>query len=126
MSTVEGQRKSPEVRLTPMAMLVFEDPLPLPAPYAERFATSRPKLAPGGGHLDERKTPGVQAMVERVPADACGYLAAICYSSGQATALASHISRDGYGRGVQVAHGPIPNANKRGMNREHAVLLRKS
>ena len=64
-------------------------------------------------------------MVERVPGDSGWYLAAICYSQGQATALASHIARGGYGRNVQVAHGPIPNANKRGMGREHAVLLKR-
>jgi len=64
-------------------------------------------------------------MVERVPGDSGWHLAAICYSQGQATALASHIARGGYGRNVQVAHGPIPNANKRGMGREHAVLLKR-
>lgn len=64
-------------------------------------------------------------MVERVPVDGHWYLTAICYSSGEASGMASHISRGGYGRKVQVAHGPIPNANKRGMGREHVVLLRK-
>jgi hypothetical protein len=47
------------------------------------------------------------------------------YSHGQATSLASHIGRGGYGKGVQVASGPIPNKNKRGSGREHAVLLKK-
>jgi hypothetical protein len=120
----EPQRKSPEVRLTPFAMLVFDDPLPLPDEYAERFKTSRPKEQ-GAGRLAGRETPLAGAMVERVPSDGRWYLAAICYSPGQATSVASHVSRGGYGRNVQVAHGLIPNAHKGGMGREHAVLLKR-
>jgi hypothetical protein len=51
---------------------------------------------------------------------------AICYSHGEATALSSHISRGGYGGGVEIACGRIPNKNKRGSGREHAVLLRRT
>jgi hypothetical protein len=118
-----NQRKSPEIRLTPFQTLVFDEPLPLPDTYAERFKTSRPKAE--GGRLAGRETPLVGAMVERVPSDGRWYLSAICYSPGQATALSSHITRGGYGRNVQMAHGLIPNANKRGMGREHAVLLKR-
>jgi hypothetical protein len=40
-------------------------------------------------------------------------------------ALASHISRGGYVRNIQVAHGLIANGNKHGLGREHAVLLNR-
>jgi hypothetical protein len=126
MSDTATKRRSPEVRSAPMAMLVFDEPLPLPDAYAERFALARPRMSQGEGRLPERKTPLAEAMVERVPADGRWYLSAICYSPGQATALSSHISRGGYGRNVQVAQGPIPNANRRGMKREHAVLLKRT
>jgi hypothetical protein len=126
MSETDTKRRSPEVRSAPMAMLVFDEPLPLPDAYAERFTVSRPRMAEGEGRLAERTTPLAGAIVERVPRDGGWYLSAICYSAGQATALASHISRGGYGQGVQVAQGPVPNANRRGMKREHAVLLKKT
>jgi hypothetical protein len=124
MSETEIRRKSPETRRTPLGQLVFDEPVPLPDAYAERFQTSRPKEQ-GAGRLAGRETPLAGGMGERVPSDGSWYLAAICYSQGQATSLASHISRGGYGRNVQVAHGLIPNANKRGMGREHAVLLKR-
>jgi hypothetical protein len=109
-----------------MGQLVFDEPLPLPDGYAEQFRHASTRMAEGEGRLEERATPLAKAMVERVPADGKWYLAAIAYSAGQATAHASHISRGGYGRDVQVRHGLIPNANERGMRREHGVLLRKT
>lgn len=77
------------------------------------------------GRIEERKTPLAQAMVEGVPSDGSWYLAAICYSSGEATALSSHISRGAYAVGVQTAIGLMQNKNKRGSGREHAVLLKR-
>ena len=125
MSATETKRKSPEVRQQPMAQLVFEEPLPLPDAYAEQFTLTSPRMI-AGEHLAERATPLARGMVERVPQDGNWYLVAIAYSSGQSTALASHISRGGYGDNVHVRHGLVLNANKRGMGREHAVLLRRS
>jgi hypothetical protein len=65
-------------------------------------------------------------MVAGVPTDGSWYLAAICYSRGQANSLASHIGRGGYGRNVAVAYGPIANKNKQGSGREHAVVLKRA
>jgi hypothetical protein len=125
MTETETKRKSPETRATPMAKLVFVEPLPVPDAYAEQFAITKPRMAEGEGRLSSRNTKLAKEMVERVPRDRHWYVTAICYSSGEASGMASHISRGGYGRGVQVAHGLIPNANKRGMGREHAVLLNR-
>lgn len=52
MATVEQQRKSPEYRHAPMSKLVFDEPLPVPDAYAERFAISQPKEQ--GGELAKR------------------------------------------------------------------------
>ena len=66
-------------------------------------------------------------MVEDVPTDGCWYLAAICYSQGQATALASHISRGGYGKNVLVARGEMGHKAKAEGDREHwAILLKRT
>jgi|SRR5579884_546308 len=123
-------RKSPEVRLTPMTMLVFDVPFPIPSEYASRIGIgtrSYPRQQNGSSEaLAKRATPLAREMVEAVPQDGVWYLAAICYSHGQAPALASHVGRGGYGPDIEIAVGPIPNKNIRGMGREHAVLIRRT
>jgi hypothetical protein len=108
-----------------LPMLVLDPPLKLPDTYAERLVKSRPKMVEGAGSIDGRRTPLAKALVDGVPKDGSWYLAGICYSQGQATALSSHISRGAYASSVETAVGPIPNKNKRGLNREHAVLLKR-
>lgn len=122
----DKERKSPETRLSPLRMLVLDRPWPTPDEYAEQFRQARPR-DDGGGELGKRETPLARAMVEGVPVDGHWYLAAICYSQGQATALASHISRGGYGRNVHVARGEMGNKGKQDGDREQwAVLLKRT
>lgn len=124
METSEQQRRSPQTRLEPVRKWVLDPPVPVSDGLAKRLRVSRPRMT--GGRLDERKTPLAQAMVEGVPADGHWYLAAVCYSAGEATALVSGISRGQYASGVDVACGLWGDKNKRGNNREHhAVLLRR-
>ena len=118
----EPQRKSPEYRSVPMSKLVLDPPIRVPTTFAEHFSRRQPSA--GSGKLDERRTPPAQEMVDGVPGDGHWYLAAICYSQGEATALSSHIARGAYGK-AEVATGQVPNKNKRGMQREHVVLLKK-
>jgi hypothetical protein len=112
------------VRREPLRKWVLDPPVPLPDELAEPLRVSRPRR--DGGRLDERKTPLAAAMVDGVPADGRWYLTAVCYSSGEATALASGISRGQYGYGLDVARGLWGDKNSRGSSREHfAVLLRR-
>lgn len=112
----EPRRKSPEVRREPLRQIVLPVPLPVPDEYADQFTRSVPGSSESD--LEKRKTPLVGAMVRRVPFDGRWYLVAIAFSSGQATAMASHISRGGYGIGVSVRRGPMPNENRANVGRE--------
>lgn len=121
MAAVGQQRKSPEVRREPLRKWVPDPPFIASDELAGRLHVSRPRM--DGGRLDERKTPLAQAMVEGVPTDGQWYLAAVCYSSGEATALASAISRGQYARGVEVACGLWGDRAKKANSREHYVVL---
>ncbi|HLK14114.1 MAG TPA: hypothetical protein VKT78_04860 [Fimbriimonadaceae bacterium] len=125
MSAVETEpkRKSPEVRLEPLRKIVLPSPVRMPGAFAEQFKPSTPRG--GNGDLSKRSTPGARRMVERVPPDDRWYLVAITFSPGETTALASHISRGGYGSGVSVRRGPMPNENRANDGREPWCLLLK-
>jgi hypothetical protein len=125
-TTAERQRRSPEYRHTPLRKLVLDPPLKVPDSYLSQIGARQPKPRERAGRLAERSTPLGQEMVEGVPADGRWYLAAICYSSGEATSLCSHINRAGYGAGVEASSALVPNKNKHGMKREHVVLVRRS
>jgi hypothetical protein len=128
MTTTEQkrQRKSPETRLAPLAMLVLEEPMPVSAKHVERRFSIRVSTETEGEGLAGRRTPIAEAMVGSVPRDGHWYLAAICYSAGQTTALSSHIARCGYGRRVDVATGLVANrAARDGQREQYFVFLRR-
>ena len=125
-ATADQQRKSPETRREPLHTLVPDPPLQVSDEYAEQFRQAKPRKDEPAD-LTKRDTPLARGMVRDVPADGSWYLAAICFSPRQATALSSHISRGGYGTGVSVARGPMPNKNAHQGEREPwCVLLKKT
>ena len=120
-AVAKEQRKPPEVRREPLRKWVLDPPVPVPDEHVERLRTSLPRTEEG--HIEKRKTPLAAEMVAGVPKDGRWYLAAVCYSSGEANSLASGISRGQYGSGVSVVRGRWGDKNARGNNREHHVVL---
>lgn len=80
-----------KTRLAPLRKFVPRPPCLVSDEFAVHFKKSEPEDK--AGRLAERTTPLARAMVEGVPKDSRWYLAALCYSSGEATSLASGISR---------------------------------
>lgn len=119
----ERKRKSPEYRLDPLRKWVPKPPIAVTDEYAELFTLSRPRAETSGASVKSRKTPVGQAMVDDVPEDGCWYLAGVCYSSGERSALAGHISRGGYAPNVEVRSGVAGNGHALGSQREHHVVL---
>jgi hypothetical protein len=106
MTTVEPRRKSPETRLAPVRKVSLVPPLPLREEAIEQFRIARPRM-PDAGKVRDRATPAARAIAEGIPSDGTWYLAAICFSHGEATSLASHISRGAYGSGFDAACGVL-------------------
>jgi hypothetical protein len=122
--TATQKRKSPEVRREPLRKIVPDFRVGASDEDVQRlFTVSEARGIEA--ELAKRETPLARGMVDDVPADGAWYLAAICFSQGEATALASHIARGGYGGGVSVARGPMPNKNKHTGSREPWCLLLK-
>jgi hypothetical protein len=121
--TAEQQRKSPETRREPLRKLVPDPPLKVSDEYAQQFKQATPRG--GDADLTKRDTPLARRMVEDVPKDGSWYVAAICFSSGEATSLPSGISRWQYANGVSVARGPMPNKNAHAGDREPWIVLLK-
>jgi hypothetical protein len=119
----DRKRKSPEYRLDPLRKWVPKPPIPVKDEYAELFPRSRPRADASGPSMENRRTPVGQAMVDDVPEDGCWYLAAVCYSSGERSAMAGHISRGGYAPNVEVRSGVAGNGHNVGSQREHHVVL---
>lgn len=118
------RRKSPKARLKPMPKWVPMVPIPVDDWWAEQFHLAQPKkIENGSGHLQERDTKLADDMVAGIPIDAHWWIGAMPYSYGEAHALASHISRGGYGHDIQVRYGKPDQIN--GLDREHIVLIRR-
>lgn len=88
--------------------------LKYPVPVSNRWVEcncviAKPRSVEYSGHLEERSSQLPKEMIERLLGNRFWfiheqwYLVAITRSKGQATALASHVSRGGYSHDLQIA-----------------------